>query len=87
MANDMLVVPWDKEPDFVNEQGTKWWKDHYLTEYANDVDCTVWFVETCTGGRTRILVSHNGHALYDDTNLEGMCCHIDMLKIEKRFMA
>lgn len=34
----LLNPPWDTEPEFVNELGVKWWKDDYMTEYAQKPD-------------------------------------------------
>ena len=78
----MFDLPWDKQPEFVNEKGVKWWQDKETTDYAKrkKLDAVCWFVEEPNRRRTRILVSKKGEVLEENQSLEGMCCKIDVLK-------
>lgn len=83
----MFDLPWDKPPEFVNENGFKWWQDAETTGYAQKknhngkkLDAVCCFVEEPNGRRTRILVSKNGDVLEENQSLEGMACKIDVLK-------
>jgi hypothetical protein len=83
----MLDLPWDKPPEFVNENGVKWWQDKKTTCYAQKknrdgkkLDVVCWFVEEPNGRRTRILVSKKGEVLEENQSLEAMLCKIDVLK-------
>ncbi len=87
-----LDSPFDKEPDFVNELGVKWWKDESITNYAQkeDIHGTVlnaicYFIEETNGHRTRVLVSKNKEIIEEDQTLDGMGSKIDMRKMLKRF--
>lgn len=83
----------DREPDHVNEQGTKWWLDEQPTVYAQkedhlgtalpNVQCFI--VEATDGVRNRVVVE-NGAVIFDNPNLEAIGAHIDMLKVHKRFI-
>lgn len=80
-------------PLFVNEQGTRWWKDEDLTKYAQRrdkfntalPDIIVYFVLTSDGRRTRAIVDNaKGEFVYENTTLDGIACYIDILKMLER---
>ena len=81
------------QPDFVNEEGVKWWKDEDLTDYARRKDVhgtrlehiVVWQVEFPDGVKTRLLVDNDkGEPLYENQGLEAMAVRIDVMKMLKR---
>lgn len=80
-------------PLFVNAEGTRWWKDESLTQYAHKRDAfntslpdiIVYFVQTTDGKRTRAIVDNaKGTFVYENTTLEGIACYIDILKMLER---
>ena len=84
----MFITPWDANllPDFVNDQGVKWWVDKELTRYARQklgVDAAVWYVEETSGVRTRLLIDH-GEILHNDTTYEGIAVHIDIVYLARK---
>ena len=87
----MFDLPWDKEPEFINEIGVKWWKDKDTTAYANkkninnkNLNATCWFIEEVNKNRTRVLVcSDTNNILYESQSLESMLYTIDFLKFVK----
>lgn len=79
----------NREPDFVNNLGTKWWKDHESTHYAQKENAhgvalpniQAWIVETTDGVRSYVLVDTNIQGIvYTTQLLESLGIHIDMLK-------
>lgn len=75
------------EPDFVNEIGTKWWKDELTTQYAQrpgkqgiPLMCTCYALEMVDGYKMRVLVDVNGNIIEEDQSLEGLACKIDVRK-------
>jgi len=90
VATNLFDLPWEinQEPDFVNEVGTKWWKDTQMIKYAQEkdvhgtsLDATCYFVEFADGYRTRLLVSNkNKNIMEDDQTIDGMGSKIDIRK-------
>jgi hypothetical protein len=82
-----LLNPFDRAPDFVNEQGVKWWSDADTTRYAHSKTskgqslpaAQGWLVEDPSGTRTRLLVD-NGKIIAESQSLEGIGTQIDLLK-------
>jgi len=82
----------DREPDSINELGVKWWEDVDLTEYAQHKDknnislpnIKIFCVEEPDGYRTRLMVQ-DGQSIFENTNLEAMAGHIDIMKLVKQF--
>lgn len=81
-------------PDFVNEEGIKWWFDEDTTQWAKNedlsgvsLDIVCYFVEGVDGTRTRALVDPVKGLIYADSKLEAVAAHIDMLRLLKRFSA
>ena len=79
----------DKEPDFINEEGVKWWLDKSLTQYANQGDISleigVWIVETPDGAITRLATDANQRILKDTSVIEAMACLIDDEKKSREY--
>lgn len=82
-------LPWDTEakPDFVNEQGSKWWIDRLLTAYARNslsktpyAESVVFFVETADGYRSRVLICGDCE-VFSDQNMEAFASKIDILRL------
>ena len=81
----MNSLPFGRPPDFINEDGVKWWIDKELTEYARmDLNAVVFFVEKPNGYQTRALVI-DGAVQYESQSLEAMGCRIDLLKAAAQF--
>jgi len=84
------ITIFSKEPDFINEEGTKWWFDKSSTTYAQNpdlfgitLDIVCYFVEDKQGFRTRVLIQ-NGEIIDESTSVEGIGVIIDTLKLVKR---
>lgn len=82
-----LFTPFSDEPDFVNDIGTKWWRDADTTQYAQkfdkngiSLDSVCFFVEDSSGYRTRVLISYTREIIEEDQTLEGMAIKIDTRK-------
>ena len=86
-----MLDTFEREPDFVNELGVKWWKDHHTTNYAQKedrngtkLDVVCFYIEEPTGRRTRVLISKAGEIIEEDQSLEGLAIKIDVRKFLKR---
>ena len=76
----------DKKPDFINEQGVKWWADKDETHYARHklgTDAVVWYVEETDGRRTRLLTENN-EILHECQTIDGMASYVDILAIARK---
>jgi hypothetical protein len=82
-------TPWQNNtpPQHTNEEGTKFWLDQQMQNYAiskeiTDIQCL--FVETPTGYRTRIITKGQ-EILTESTQLEAIACYIDMLRASANY--
>ncbi len=79
------MIDFDKEPDFINEYGIKWWFYPEATKYAQDKGLNtirVWAVEQTDKTRTFVITEEKGgsaEVIYETKGLEDMFCHIDFL--------
>ena len=80
----------DREPDFVNDIGVKWWLDDITTKHAKcedtngiSLNATCYYVELLDGTKTRVLLSGTGEIIEEDQTLEGIAVKIDMRKFLK----
>ena len=81
----------DKEPDFINDEGTKWWIDKVTTQYAQKEDSQgtklpnvhCFYIELKTGEKLYVLVENN-EIIYETQSLEQVGIQIDILKLLKR---
>lgn len=85
------MINTDKEPDFINEKGVKWWLDHTITKYAQTEDIhgiklevVCWIIEMPDGYKTRVLVNKYNKVIEEDQTLEGIGSKIDIRKLSKR---
>lgn len=75
---------WDFKPDYVNEDGVKWWLDESIYQYAKIRDVTgydFFLVECPDGYRTRVIV-RQGVIIFESPRLEEIGVHIDILKLQ-----
>lgn len=90
-----MSLLYSDKPDFVNEIGTKFWKDQVLTDHAAKVDAlgrrldaVCFYVELKTGERTYLLVDKKtNEPIAEEPGIEAMGVKIDVLKFlaqEKR---
>ena len=86
---------WDKEPDFVNAEGTKWWKHPELTEYAHKENkhgvslptMQCWVTQTTDNDlRYVILNTKIGEIIYTSLYYDAICEHINIRKFLKHEM-
>lgn len=72
----------DREPDFVNDQGVKWWLHDGVTNYAKTKMLNVmgWEVETPDGLKNFVLTNADG-VVAEAKGLEGIGIKIDMLSM------
>ena len=76
------------EPYFVNEQGTRYWLEKGLTEYAKSPDkdgvCLpehrAWIVQFKDGEYTRLL-TEGTDPIYEGRSIEQIAVRIDLLKL------
>ena len=76
-----MSEPFKDKPDFINAEGTKWWRDILLEAYANKkglTDATCWYVETKDKERTIVCVMNN-EVIVEDKTLDGFGCKLDVL--------
>lgn len=77
-----------REPDFINEIGSKWWKDEFTTAYAHRKnlhgislpDITAWIVQDAAGERIERILLRAGKPIYATPSLEDIAIRIDILK-------
>jgi len=88
----MSILGFSDEPDFVNDEGTKWWIDVSTTQYAQRedahgtvLDMVVYLAETKNGYMTRVLLDDDRNIVEEEQNLEALAIKIDMLKANERF--
>jgi hypothetical protein len=80
------------EPQYINNDGIKWWLDANLTEYCQRTDHNsvklprhrVWIVQHPDGEMTRLLTKAS-NIVHETPSLEAMAVHIDMLKVKANF--
>lgn len=82
------MFEWDREPDAINEIGTKFWLDKHTTKYCHDklgTNYWVYIMETTDGKKTRGLIEGNTKIIYENSNLEAFSCHIDILSLSRKY--
>ena len=84
-------MDFNREPDFINEIGVKWWRDEYTTKYAQKpdingaaLDVVCFAIEKPNGYRTRVLLNKAREIIEEDINLEALAIKIDVRKFLKR---
>lgn len=76
-----------QEPDFVNDQGVKWWLDHHSTSEAKKrglSDVTVWIVCTPEEYYSRIILEGQEYE-FESQQLEAIGTHLDLMKADREF--
>ncbi len=78
------------QPDFVNEEGTKWWRHDFLSDYATrkgvhgvSMPATCFAAETKDGHKSFVLINSTDGPLYDCQALDAMACWIDAWKLSQ----
>lgn len=84
----------DNEPDFINDDGVKWWKHDSITRWAHNENSQGislpnlygFITETVAGIKSFVLVDYStNRVVYSSQLLEDVACHIDMVKTVKLF--
>ena len=73
-------------PDFVNDEGVKWWHEADMTRYAFSkgfAGVRVWTAERPDGYKTR-LFTEGETILADDQTVEGLGIKIDLLAFQRQ---
>lgn len=73
----------EREPDFINEKGTKFWKDLDVMKYIKSLglkDIFPYIIEDAKNNRTRVLIKNNNY-IYENPNVEAIATRLDMLKL------
>lgn len=81
-----------QDPDFINEQGIKWWFDKGTTRFAimedqfgTSLNAVAWVAEHPDGSRTRLLIDDDTKEIIAESpQLDGIGVKIDLLKYLKR---
>ena len=92
IKNMNLINIDEDNPDFINEDGVKWWLINGTTDYAQrpnikgtslkNIQC--YLTEFKDGSKIYVLLDINVHqVIFNSSQLEAMVCYIDMLKINK----
>ena len=78
----------NEKPDFVNEQGVKWWVFKYMTEYARKPNKDGKFLKTAVAwkvqepnGKEIYIVTDNNNVIAENQSLEAIGAKIDFLKM------
>jgi hypothetical protein len=69
---------WDREPDFVNDEGVQWWREDDLCWYARSrglTDVSAWIVRNPDGSMARLILDGD-RVDYECTSLEAAADHI-----------
>ena len=69
-----------EEPDFINDVGTRWWKNDILTRHAEEKlgkGYRVYVAQSIEGARDYLLLDDNNEILDGDHRLDGMSFKID----------
>ena len=81
----------NKEPDFINDEGTKWWVDKSTTKYAQQKDIyktqlpnVVCFATEQSNGYRSYVLTENQEIEFTAQSLEAIGVHIDIMKIQRR---
>jgi len=81
-----------EEPDFVNEEGTKWWVDKIATQYATKKDSfgvqlpgVVCFRTELSDGYSSFVVVDGQKIVFTSQQTDAIGCHIDVMKMAKRY--
>jgi hypothetical protein len=75
------MVDTEKTPDFINEQGVKWWFDAITTGYAkccNLPNHKVWLVEELNGSRIYVI-TEGDKIVGESQQLDGIGVKLDVL--------
>lgn len=87
----MSLFATDRPPDHINEQGSKFWLDKSLTQYARDpgrlgvsLNAVTALIVTDPQGITTRLLMEGQDVLAEDQSLESIACRIDMLKLARQ---
>jgi len=94
-VTDLLDDGWETiEPDFVNEEETKWWVDEDMMDYVKTIqekhemkfkeEIACWFVERKDGYRTRIVIVDNKPA-YENQKMESVAAFLDVKAVSEEF--
>ena len=78
---------WNQPPVYTNPEGTKWWDDEDITQYARKKtlkgkslpEAKAYYVETKDGYRSRVVVD-KGVIVAESQQLDGIGTQIDILK-------
>uniref|UniRef100_A0A6M3JLL2 Uncharacterized protein n=1 Tax=viral metagenome TaxID=1070528 RepID=A0A6M3JLL2_9ZZZZ len=82
----------EDKPDFVNNEGVKWWVDKGTTQYARGkdsfgtqlLDVTCFKTELDNGYRSFVIVNGRG-IVFTSQQIDTIGRHIDIMKMIKRF--
>jgi hypothetical protein len=67
---------WEKNPDFINEEGVKWWFELPYKGFQ------IWVIETPNGYKTRVILKPGfSDILGQDQTLDGVSSKIDFLNL------
>ena len=78
----MITDVFETEPDFINDDGVKWWKDNILNEKAKEINGVTWLTQLPGGYKSRVLLINN-EVEYEHPTLEAMAVHIDMIRLSE----
>lgn len=73
------------KPDFVNEQGSKWWKHKGLNDWAaekNLSNVTCWLVEAISGQKEYVILKGKDYE-YASASMEHALAHLDFMFLQE----
>lgn len=86
-GQDLPTPLFSVEPDFINEEGTRWWKSDVLTRHAErslGKSYRVYAAQTAKDERAYLLLDDENNIIDDDIQLEGMAYKIDKHQLLRR---
>ncbi len=74
-----------KEPDIIDQHGTKWWQDMKATEYVNNrlSETSIWLIEELNGRQCFVLcrvIGGRQRVLYESASIEDVGIWLEKYK-------
>lgn len=77
----------DAHPDFINDEGTKWWKheDMYRYDVLRDIHLVDYgykfYAIELTNGQRSFVITRGKYIEYENTSSEAVAVRVDVLKL------
>ncbi len=86
----MSLIDIDREPDHINDEGTKWWRLKRETELLHEhggigvplPKAAAWYTEK-KDGHKMYVITEGQDVLNQTQQLEGVCCFIECIRMAR----